>query len=93
MTENVESFENLKDNLKSLNLTLDEIPYVLQYNKRDLPSAAPLQYMEFLLNDGEVRVPSFTASAERGEGIFEPLNMITRILLNKYLRKMTPQYA
>ena len=36
MAENVESFQNLEDNLKSLKLNLAEIPYVLQYNKRDL---------------------------------------------------------
>ena len=41
MTENVESLQNLADNLKALKLNLDDIPYVLQYNKRDLPNAAP----------------------------------------------------
>jgi signal recognition particle receptor subunit beta len=87
MTENVESFENLEANLKSLGLQLGEIPYVLQYNKRDLPTAAPLEYLDFLLNDREVQVPSFPAVAQRCEGIFEPLNMITRILLSKFIRK------
>jgi signal recognition particle receptor subunit beta len=38
MQENVQSFTNLEENLKSLNLNLTDIPYVLQYNKRDLPS-------------------------------------------------------
>jgi mutual gliding-motility protein MglA len=93
MTENVESLENLQQNLKSQDLRLGEIPYVLQYNKRDMPTAAPLEYMEYLLNDGEVQVPSFPAVANRGEGIFEPLNTITRILLNKFIRKASPQYA
>jgi mutual gliding-motility protein MglA len=87
MTENVESFENLEANLKSLGLQLGEIPYVLQYNKRDLPTAAPLEYLDFLLNDREVQVPSFPAVAQRCEGIFEPLNMITRILLSKFISK------
>ena len=48
MPENVESFQNLVDNLASLKLSMDDIPYVLQYNKRDLPNAAPVEYMEFL---------------------------------------------
>jgi len=93
MKENIESFQNLEENLKSLNLSLDHVPYVLQYNKKDLPTAAPPEYMEFLLNDREVQVPSFSASAMHCEGIFEPLNMITKILLSHYLRKMAPQLA
>ena len=93
MTENVESFQNLQDNLRSLKLDLDEIPYVLQYNKRDLPNAAPVEYMEFLLNNRELQVPSFTAAAHRCEGVFETLNMITRMLLNKFINQSQPQYA
>ena len=41
MQENVQSFGNLAENLRALNLNLNDIPYVLQYNKRDLPNAAP----------------------------------------------------
>jgi mutual gliding-motility protein MglA len=85
MTENVESFQNLQDNLKSLKINFAEIPYVLQYNKRDLPNVAPVEYMEFLLNNREVQVPSFPSCASRCEGVFEALNMITRLLLNKYI--------
>jgi hypothetical protein len=87
MAENVESFQNLEDNLKSLKLNLAEIPYVMQYNKRDLPTAAPVEYMEFLLNNREVQVPSFTSVASRCEGVFEALNMITRMLLNKNINE------
>ncbi len=93
MAENVESFTNLEDNLKSLKLNLADIPYVLQYNKRDLPNVAPIEYMEFLLNNREVQVPSFTASAHKCEGVFEALNMITRMLLHKFVSQGTPQYA
>ncbi len=87
MAENVESFQNLEDNLKSLKLNFAEIPYVLQYNKRDLPNIAPVEYLEFLLNNREVQVPSFAAVASRCEGVFEPLNMITRLLLNKFINE------
>jgi len=93
MAENVESFANLEDNLKTLRLNLAEIPYVLQYNKRDLPNVAPVEYMEFLLNNREVQVPSFTATAHKCEGVFESLNMITRMLLHKFVSQRTPQYA
>lgn len=87
MAENVESFQNLQDNLKSLKLNFDDIPYILQYNKRDLPNVAPVEYMEYLLNNREVQVPSFSAVASRCEGVFESLNMITRMLLNKYINQ------
>src|SRR5271154_3998426 len=85
MSENVESFNNLEENLRSLKLSIADIPYVLQYNKRDLPTAAPVEYLDFLLNNREVQVPSFPAVAFRCEGVFESLNMITRLLLNKFI--------
>ena len=52
-----------------------------------------LKYMEFLLNNREVQVPAFNAAAHKCEGVFETLNMITRMLLNKYVNQSTPQYA
>lgn len=93
MKENVESFENLQENLKQQQLSLGDIPYVLQYNKRDKPTAAPVEYMEYLLNSTEPQVPSFSAVAHKCEGVFEPLNAISRLLLNKYLCQQTPQYS
>jgi hypothetical protein len=85
MAENVESFANLEENLKSLRLNFADIPYVLQYNKRDLANVAPVEYMEFLLNNRDVLVPAFTACAHRCEGVFETLNTITRLLLQKFI--------
>jgi hypothetical protein len=95
MPENVESFQNLADNLASLKINLDEVPYVLQYNKRDLPNVAPMEYMEYLLNNRDVQVPSFSATAHKCEGVFETLNMITRLLLHKFINQNSqqPQYA
>src|SRR5215203_5442990 len=87
MEENVKGFQNLVENLQTLELDLDDIPYVVQYNKRDLPTAAPLEYMEFLLNNREVQVPSFGATAHKCQGVFETLNMITRMLLNKFINE------
>jgi hypothetical protein len=52
--------------------------------------------MEYLLNNREVQVPSFTASAQKTEGVFESLNMITRLLLQKFIAQQqqpAPQYA
>jgi mutual gliding-motility protein MglA len=87
MAENVESFGNLEENLKTLKLNLADIPYVVQYNKRDLPNVAPVEYMEFLLNNREVQVPSFPAVASQCDGVFETLNMITRMLLHKFINE------
>jgi signal recognition particle receptor subunit beta len=85
MEENVESFKNMEDNLKTLKLNLGDIPYVLQYNKRDSANPAPTEYMDFLLNNRDVQVPSFPAIAPKCEGVFETLNAITGLLLNKFL--------
>lgn len=87
MSENVESFQNLIDNLKTLKLNLNDIPYVVQYNKRDMPNPAPIEYMDFLLNNRDVRVPSFPATAPTCEGVFETLNMIVRMLLHKFINE------
>src|SRR5947207_13852271 len=73
MQENIESFSNLEDNLRTLKMNLGDIPYVLQYNKRDLPNVAPVEYMEFLLNNRDVQVPSFTAVASSCEGEIESI--------------------
>ena len=85
MEENAESFKNLEDNLKTLKMNLADIPYVLQYNKRDMPNPAPVEYMELLLNNREVRVPAYEGVAAKCDGVFEPLNMITTMLLHKFL--------
>ncbi len=93
MAENVESFANLEENMKALKLNLGDIPYVLQYNKRDLPNVAPVEYMDFLLNNRDVQVPSFPACATRCEGVFDTLNMITRLLLHKFINEGTRKVA
>src|ERR1700677_885906 len=85
MEENVQTFANMIQNLETVNQNLDNIPYVLQYNKRDLPNAAPVDYLDFLLNNRDTQVPSFGSSAVKGDGGFETLNMITRMLLHKLL--------
>ncbi len=93
MEENVGSFANLQDNLKALKLNLDDIPYVLQYNKRDLPNVAQVDYMEYLLNNRDVQVPAFEACAHKCEGVFETLNMITRMLLHKFINESARKTA
>jgi signal recognition particle receptor subunit beta len=87
MPNNVESMKNLEENLAAQGLALDDIPYVLQYNKRDLPGVAPTHYLEFLLNNREKRRPSFSSVATSGGGVFETLNMIARLVLHRFVRE------
>ena len=81
LRENVECFRDLEENLREYNTSLDAVPYVIQYNKRDLGNIAPLEYMEFLLNRRARQVPSFEAVALRGDGVFDTLNAVSRMVL------------
>jgi signal recognition particle receptor subunit beta len=83
LRDNVESFRNLDENLKEYGLNLATIPLVLQFNKRDLDRVAPVDYLEFLLNRGERRVPTFEAVAVGGTGVFDTLNTVSRLVLAK----------
>lgn len=79
MQENIESLANLKENLATYNVTLDELPYILQYNKRDLPDIAPTWYMDYLLNPGGV--PACEGVAVTGDGVFHTLNSLCRYVI------------
>ncbi len=81
MDANVESIRNLREHLAQNGSTLDRIPYVLQLNKRDLPSAVPVPEMVRQLRvKGE---PVYEAVAIRGIGVFETLKAaVTQVLLD-----------
>ncbi|HEU5322750.1 MAG TPA: gliding-motility protein MglA [Methylomirabilota bacterium] len=81
LRENVESFRNLEENLREYQHDLTTLPYVVQYNKRDLGNIAPLEYLDFMLNRGPRRVPSFEAVALEGKGVFDALNTVSRMVL------------
>jgi hypothetical protein len=80
----MESLKNLMDNLSSYGKKLDELPFVLQYNKRDLRNAAPVAELDAALNF--LRVPTFEAAAPTGKGVTETLVGISRIVFS-HLRK------
>jgi signal recognition particle receptor subunit beta len=84
MEENVESFRNLEENLKRQRLTLDEIPFVLQFNKRDLPHISPPNFLEYLLNNRPKRAQSFETVAKSGRNVFAALDAVTQILLHRF---------
>jgi signal recognition particle receptor subunit beta len=79
MDANVESVDNLKVNLKEQGYDLDRIPYVIQYNKRDLPNVAPLAELKELLNPKGV--PDFEGVAPQGIGVFDTLKSIAKLVL------------
>src|SRR3954451_9558361 len=68
---NIESLDNLRVNPQEQGYNLDKIPYVVQYNKRDLPNAAPMEQLRELLKP--TKVPDFEASATTGVGVFDTL--------------------
>ncbi len=78
---NQESLDNLRSNLAEYGTRLDDIPYVIQYNKRDLPSAMPVEEMRGVLNPSGV--PEFEASARIGTGVFETLKGTSRLVLQR----------
>ncbi len=79
MDANIESFENMIVNLEEQGYSLKTVPYVVQYNKRDLPNAAPVEEMRQALNKDNV--PDFEAIAIKGVGVFETLKAITKLVL------------
>src|SRR3954464_1730376 len=84
MEENVESFRNLEENLAKQNISIDEIPYVIQYNKRDLENIAPVNYLEYVQNKRKKRVHSFEVVSSTGQNVFGSLNAVSQILLHKF---------
>ncbi len=79
MDANEESLRNLEDNLRENGFELKNVPYVLQFNKRDLPSAMLVDDMYRILNyKGE---PTFEAVAVKGIGVFETLKAVAKQVL------------
>src|SRR5258707_4591425 len=75
---NVESFENMKENLKANEIDAEEIPVVLQYNKRDLPNALPIEILNERLNPRNY--PFFEAVAVKGIGVEDTLKGVTKLV-------------
>ncbi len=81
MDENIESLENLVENLEEYNLSIDEVPLVLQWNKRDMPDISSPEELNEKLNMRNW--PSFEAVAVTGEGVFPTLKALSaRVLEN-----------
>lgn len=79
MDANIESLENLKDNLEEQGYDLEKLPFVVQYNKQDLSNLSPMDELQRFLNPA--KVPEYRACAMSGVGVFETLKGIAKLVL------------
>jgi signal recognition particle receptor subunit beta len=88
---NVESVRNLQENLAEINLGVDSIPVVFQYNKRDIRNIVPVDKLNEALNPRNF--PYFEAAALHGIGVFETLKAISRLALSSVRNKVATENA
>lgn len=79
MDANLESFDNMRTNLEEQGYSINQIPYVIQYNKRDLPNIVPVPELKKVLNVNGV--PDFESVAAEGTGVFETLKAVVKLVL------------
>jgi len=87
MEANQESVENLRTNLAEQGYALDKLPYVVQYNKRDMPDIATVEELRELINP--TGVPDYEACARTGVGVFDTLKAVAKLVLTE-LKKGGP---
>jgi signal recognition particle receptor subunit beta len=89
MDENKESLSNLRANLSEYKVNLDDLPWVIQYNKRDLPDVYTVEELERELNPGGV--PHVEAVATQGSGVMETFHLVSQMLLERVTRDLKRQ--
>ena len=80
--ENLESLQNLRQNLQDYGMDLDDMPFVLQYNKRDMDNVFTLDELNKELNPRNV--PFFPATAHNGKGVVTTLKTIAMLVIEKF---------
>ncbi len=78
---NIESLENLEQNLNAYNNSLAKIPHVVQYNKRDMPNVLPVDELRAQLNPH--KAPELEAVAKTGTGVFDTLKGLAKVVLTQ----------
>ena len=78
---NIESLYNLHENLEEYKLKIEDIPFVIQYNKRDMPDIISIDELQQELNPEGY--PSHEAVAVTGEGVFDTLKAVAKGVLKK----------
>jgi hypothetical protein len=84
---NLESFGNLRENLAEIGLDLDELPVVVQLNKRDLSAILPADELQRIM-DPEGKYEFTESSAVTGQGVFETLKLISKLTLKNLRKRM-----
>lgn len=87
MAENLESLQNLSQNLKEYGFDLEQIPYVLQYNKRDMPDVFSLEELNSRLNPNGVE--HFEAIAHVGKGVVATLKSVSKKVIDKFNKRQS----
>lgn len=87
--QNLESLQNLLENLKLHGLDPDTIPFVIQYNKRDIPGAVSVETLRKELNPRGV--PDFETNAVKGDGVMEAMKAICKMVLDDLRTKQKSQ--
>jgi signal recognition particle receptor subunit beta len=85
---NLEALENLRDNLREHGRSLDDFPHILQHNKRDLSDVLPIKELDEMLNLHQA--PSFGTCATKGDGVYESLDSITRLVVTAFESSIPP---
>jgi len=80
-------FEAVHRSLRALHGSLHSVPYVIQYNKRDLPAAISVEKIERTFNIGWAKAPSFVAAATRSKGIVEPFDHLLGLIRKQIVRE------
>jgi len=86
---NIESLANLRANIAELGLSLDDLPIVFQFNKRDIRNIQPVEVLNEALNPAGA--PFFEAAALHGVGVFETLKAISRLAISSVRKKVGPE--
>jgi signal recognition particle receptor subunit beta len=82
LREDIQSLQELARNVQAQGKKFLEFPLVLQYNKRDMPQAIPIEQMDHYLNSS-IKVPRFEAVASKGIGVFDTLKAISKLVISK----------
>ncbi|MGD2120189.1 MAG: ADP-ribosylation factor-like protein [Gemmatimonadota bacterium] len=76
---NIEAMHNLYENMESYGYDVETLPFVIQYNKRDLPDIMSVEELRYILNP--LGVPDFEAVAVEGEGVFQTLSAVSKLVV------------
>ncbi|HQR44806.1 MAG TPA: GTPase domain-containing protein, partial [Thermoanaerobaculia bacterium] len=86
LSHNLESFQNLRENLREEKIALESVPVVIQYNKRDLGGALPVPTMQEALGFGAY--PFVEAVASEGQGVVETFRLVSKLTFVDLLRRL-----